>query len=49
MEYINGIGPEAVLRLSELDVDLVQALAVHWLVTVEENEDEEFIYELYPK
>lgn len=49
MEHISEVEPEAVLRLSDLDVDLIQTLAVHWLVTVEESENEEFLYKLYPK
>lgn len=48
MGRINENKPEAVLRLSELDVDLIQRLAVHWLVTVEQDGNE-IIYELYPK
>ncbi len=38
--------PEAVLRLPEIDTDLVQALAKHWLVTVEQNENE-ILYKIY--
>lgn len=47
MERINRLEPENVLRLSELDVDLVQALAKHWFVTVEQQ-DNEVLIELYP-
>ena len=39
MEHINGQEPEAVLRLSELDTELVQALAKHWLVIVEQRDN----------
>ncbi len=38
--------PEAVPRLPEIDTDLVQALAKHWLVTVEQNENE-ILYKIY--
>ena len=34
-----GHEPESVLHLPELDVELVQALARHWLVTVEQRGD----------
>lgn len=37
MKHINGQEPEAVLQLSELDTELVQALAKHWLVIVEQQ------------
>ena len=47
MEPINEEVPEHVLRLSELDVNLVQALAKHWLVTVEQQGNE-ILLELYP-
>lgn len=40
MEHINGQEPEAVLRLSELDTELVQALAKHWLVIVEQQNND---------
>lgn len=40
MERINGQEPEAVLRLSELDTELVQALAKHWLVIVEQQNND---------
>ena len=40
--------PEAVLRLSELDVQLAQALAKHWLVIVEQQGDE-FLIKTYPQ
>lgn len=40
MEHINGQEPEAVLRLSELDTELVQALAKHWLVIVEQRNND---------
>ena len=39
--------PENVLRLSELDVKLVQALSKHWVVTVEQQGNE-VLLELYP-
>ena len=39
--------PVNVLRLAELDVELVQQLAKHWLVTVEQQNDE-VVIELYP-
>lgn len=48
MGRINENKPEAILRLSVLDVDLIQRLATHWLVTVEQDRGE-IIYELYPK
>ena len=47
MEHIKRTEPENVLHLSELDVNLVQALAKHWLVTVEQR-DNEVLLELYP-
>ena len=31
--------PESVLHLSDLDVELVQVLARHWLVTVEQQDN----------
>ena len=31
--------PESVLHLSDLDVELVQVLAKHWLVTVEQRDN----------
>lgn len=40
MERINEQEPEAVLRLSELDTELVQALAKHWLVIVEQRDND---------
>lgn len=48
MGRINENKPEAILRLSVLDVDLIQRLATYWLVTVEQDSGE-IIYELYPK
>lgn len=39
MEHISEPEPEAVLRLSELDTELVQALAKHWLVIVEQRDN----------
>ena len=48
MGRINENKPEAILRLSVLDVDLIQRLATYWLVTVERDRGE-IIYELYPK
>ena len=39
MERINEQEPEAVLRLSELDTELVQELAKHWLVIVEQRDN----------
>lgn len=48
MGRINENKPEAILRLSVLDVDLIQRLATYWLVTVEQGRGE-IIYELYPK
>lgn len=47
MEPTKEETPEHVLRLSELDVNLVQALAKHWLVTVEQQ-DNEVLIKLYP-
>ena len=47
MEPINPLKPVAVLPLPELDVELVQALAKHWLVTVEQQNNEVLI-KLYP-
>lgn len=38
--------PEAVLRLSELDTELVQVLAKHWLV-IAEQQDNQIILTLY--
>mgnify|MGYP000083273215 CR=1 FL=1 len=46
MEHTNRQEPENVLRLSELDVNLVQALAKHWIVTVE-RQGNEVLLELY--
>lgn len=43
----NKTQPEAVLRLTELDVNLVQALSKHWVVTVEQQGNE-ILLELYP-
>ena len=40
--------PESVLHLSELDVELVQVLARHWLVTVEQQ-DNKIEMRLYAK
>lgn len=48
MGRINENKPEAILRLSVLDVDLIQRLATYWLVTVEQDRGE-ITYELYPK
>lgn len=48
METIKKQEPEAVLRLPDLDTDLIQALAKHWLVTVVQRDDE-IIIELYTK
>ena len=48
MGRINENKPEAILRLSVLDVDLIQRLATYWLVTVEQDGGE-IIYELYTK
>lgn len=48
MGRINENKPEAILRLSVLDVDLIQRLATYWLVTVEQDRGE-IIYKLYPK
>lgn len=47
MKHTNRAEPENVLHLSELDVNLVRALAKHWLVTVEQR-DNEVLLELYP-
>ena len=40
MEHINEPEPEAVLRLSELDTELIQVLAKHWLVIVEQRDND---------
>ncbi len=40
--------PVSTLRLTEIDTDLIMALARHWLVTVEQREDEVLI-ELYER
>lgn len=48
MGRINENKPEAILRLSVLDVDLIQRLATYWLVTIE-LDGGKIIYELYPK
>lgn len=47
MEPIKQPEPVAVLPLPELDVELVQALAKHWLVTVEQKNNE-VLTKLYP-
>lgn len=39
MARISEHEPEAVLRLSELDTELVQALSKHWLVIVEQQDN----------
>ena len=44
----NKIQPEAVLRLTELDVTAVQVLSRHWIVTIEQR-DSEVVIELYAK
>lgn len=46
MGRISEHEPEAVLRLSELDTELVQALSKHWLVIVEQQ-DNQIILTLY--
>lgn len=40
--------PVSTLHLTEIDTDLIMALARHWLVTVEQREDEVLI-ELYER
>lgn len=40
--------PVSTLRLAEIDTDLIMALARHWLVTVEQQEDVVLI-ELYER
>ena len=47
MEPIKQPEPVAVLPLPELDVELVQALAKYWLVTVEQQNNE-VLTKLYP-
>ena len=47
MEHTNRPKPENVLHLSELDVNLVQALSKHWIVAVEQQGNE-VLLELYP-
>lgn len=39
MGRISEHEPEAVLRLSELDTELVQALSKHWLVIAEQQDN----------
>lgn len=36
----NKTQPEAVLRLTELDVNVVRALCRHWVIIVEQKENE---------
>ena len=47
MEPTKQPEPVAVLPLPKLDVELVQALAKHWLVTVEQQDDK-VLTKLYP-
>ena len=47
MEPTKQPEPVAVLPLPELDVELVQALAKYWLVTVEQQNNE-VLTKLYP-
>lgn len=44
----NKAQPEAVLRLTELDVHAVRALCKHWVIIVEQQENE-IVIELYAK
>lgn len=44
----NKIQPEAVLRLTELGVNVVRALCRHWVIIVEQK-DNEIVIELYAK
>lgn len=46
MGRISEHEPEAVLHLSGLDTELVQALAKHWLV-IAEQQDNQIILTLY--
>lgn len=48
MEPTKDNTPLAVLHLAELDVELIEALTKHWLVTVEQQ-DELILYKLYEK
>lgn len=40
--------PEALLRTSDIDVELIQQLAKHWLVTIEQQGNE-ILIKLYAK
>lgn len=40
--------PEAVLRLSDIDTELMRALAKHWLV-IAEQQGNKFVIDLYTK
>lgn len=44
----NKIQPEAVLRLTELDVNVVRALCRHWVIIVEQQGNE-ILIKLYAK
>ena len=44
----NKARPEVVLRLTELDVHAVRALCKHWVIIVEQKENE-IVIELYAK
>lgn len=48
MEPYSPSEPVSTLRLTEIDTDLIMALARHWLVTVEQQEDVVLI-ELYER
>lgn len=48
MGHTDRTEPESVLRLSELDIDLVQILAKHWLVIVEQQANG-IVIQLYAK
>lgn len=47
MEHTNGAKPEHVLRISDIDTDLILALSKHWVVTIEQK-GKEVLLELYP-
>jgi len=46
MEHIDRMKPECILRLTVLDVELVQALSKYWVVFIEQRENE-VLLELY--
>ena len=48
MEPIKKEKPENVLQLPDLDCDLIQALAKHWLVIVQ-TKDDQVLIEQYRK